>query len=158
MALHNRTFPEYERYQETSLLADLIDKTRALHFNAIYEDDDLAGFIMYWDLGGLCYIHFLAVFPEMRNKKIGQRVLAWVSENLRGPVFLESEVPYDEMTRRRFEYYQRHGFQELANNPDILAEVRRGGRPLWLMGTQVVGDLNDCLIKIRDAVYLGTGD
>lgn len=158
IALHGQTFPEYERFQGTSLLAMLIDNVPAVHFQAISAGDDLAGFFMYWDLDGLYYIHFIAVFPEMRNKKIGQQVLDWVADNLSQPVFLESEVPYDEITARRLAFYERNGFQRLANNPDILAAVRRGGHPLWLMGTRPVKDLEGCLIKIRDTVYYGTGE
>lgn len=105
-----------------------------------------------------CIIHFIAVFPEMRNKKIGQQLLDWVADNLSQPVFLESEVPYDEITARRLPFYERNGFQRLANNPDILATVRRGGHPLWLMGTRPVKNLEGCLIKIRDTVYYGTGE
>jgi len=158
IALHSETFPEYERFQETPLLANLIDNEEDMQFNGIYEDDELAGFFIYWDLGDSYYIHFITVFPEMRNKKIGQKVLDWVSKNLHRPVFLESEIPYDEITDRRLNFYKRNSFTELANDPEILAEVRRGGHPLWLMGTQKVDDLSSYLIKIKEQVYFATGE
>jgi len=156
--LHSETFPEYERFQETPLLANLIDNAPSMQFNAIYEDEELVGFFIYWNLEDSYYIHFIAVFPEMRNRKIGQKVLDWVSENLHFPVFLESEVPYDEMTARRLNFYKRNDFMELANNPDILAEDRRGGHPLWFMGTQQVDDLSCYLYKIKEQVYYATGE
>ncbi|NDV82240.1 GNAT family N-acetyltransferase [Bacteroides sp. 51] len=158
IALHSETFPEYERFQEIPLLANLIDNAQPMQFNGIYEDDELAGFFIYWDLEDSYYIHFIAVFPEMRNHKIGQKVLDWVSENLHHPVFLESEIPYNEITARRLNFYKRNGFKELANDPAILSDVREGGHPLWFMGTQEVDDLTPYLIKIRDGVYYATGE
>ena len=38
IGLHGETFPQYERFHGTSLLAELIDNARAMHFNAVYED------------------------------------------------------------------------------------------------------------------------
>jgi len=156
--LHSETFPEYERFQETPLLANLIDNAGSMRFNSIYENEELAGFFIYWDLEDCYYIHFIAVFPDMRNRKIGQKILNWVSENLHLPVFLESEVPYDEMTTRRLNFYKRNGFKELANNPEILAEDRRGGHALWFMGTQAVTDLDHYLRKVKERVYYATGE
>ncbi|MDR2036712.1 MAG: GNAT family N-acetyltransferase [Bacteroidales bacterium] len=158
ISLHSETFPEYERFQETPLLANLIDNAPSMQFNGIYDDEKLVGFFIYWNLDDSYYIHFIAVFPEMRNRKIGQKVLDWVSVNLHFPVFLESEIPYDEITTRRLNFYKRNGFKELASDPAILADVRRGGHELWLMGTQEVDDLTPYLIKIRDKVYYATGE
>lgn len=158
ITLHSETFPEYERFRETSLLANLIDNAQSMQFNGIYEDNELAGFFIYWDLEDSYYIHFIAVFPEMRNRKIGQKVLNWVSENLHLPVFLESEIPYDEITSRRLNFYKRNGFKELANNPEILAEVRRGGHPLCFMSTKEVDNLRHYLMKVKEQVYYATGE
>lgn len=158
IALHSETFPEYPRFQETPLLANLIDNTKPMHFNAVYENDELAGFFMYWDLDDSYYIHFISVFPEMRNRKIGQKLLDWVSENLHRPVFLESEIPHNEITERRLNFYKRNGFRELANDPDILAEDRRGSHTLWFMGTQPITGLDNYLYKIKEMVYYSTGE
>ncbi|WP_295936355.1 GNAT family N-acetyltransferase [uncultured Alistipes sp.] len=158
IALHRETFPEYERFQETPLMANMIDNACAMHFNAVYEDDLLAGFFIYWDLVDCYYIHFIAVFPEMRNRKTGQKILDWVCANLDKPVFLESEIPYDEITARRLGFYKRNGFVELAADPAVLADVRLGGHPLWLMCTRQIGELDSFLVKIRDNVYYATGE
>lgn len=158
IALHSETFPQYERFQRTSLLAKLIDNVHAMHFNAVHDEVTLAGFFIYWDLGNAYYIHFISVYPTMRNKGIGKQILEWVSSNLFLPVFLESEVPFDKVTARRLDFYKRNGFQELANDPDILASDRRGGHPQCFMGTQSVHDLNSYLTKIRDIVYHATGE
>lgn len=158
VALHKRTFSEYERFKDTQLLVNLIDNAPSMHFNAVYENDELAGFFIYWDLEGFYYIHFIAIFPEMRNRKIGQQILNWVSKHLTQPVFLESEIPINEITERRLNFYKRNGFKELANDPEILSDARRGGHPLWFLGTQSVEHLDSCLTKIKETVYEATGN
>lgn len=157
IALHRKTFPEYERFQNTNLLANLIDGAHNMYFHSVYENDKLAGFFIYWDLDDSYYIHFIAIFPEMRNHKIGQQILDWVTENLKKPVFLEVEIPFDEITERRLNFYKRNGFTEIANDPHTLSSVRMGEHPLWLMANKPIDNLEPCLIKIRDVVYYGTG-
>lgn len=153
IALHGETFPQYERFRGTSLLAKLIDNVPVMYFNAVYKDDVLAGFFNYWDLGNAYYIHFIAVYPALRNRKIGQQILSWIVANLHRPVFLESEVPFDEITARRLDFYKRNGFRELAENPEILSSNRKGGHPQCFMSTQPVADLDSHLSQIRDMVY-----
>lgn len=47
IALHEDVFPETERYRDTQILINLIDKNKSVHFNAIYEEDKLAGLFLY---------------------------------------------------------------------------------------------------------------
>ena len=153
IALQRETFPEYPKHTEESWI-DFVDNYTAMSFNAVYENDELAGLFIYWDLENSYYIHFIAVFPEMRNRKIGQQIMDWVAVNMNNPVFLESEVPYDEITTRRLNFYKRNGFIELANDPEILSAERDGEEhPLGLMGTQQVENLDRHLIKIKETVY-----
>lgn len=158
IALHSETFPQYERFQNTALLARLIDNASAMHFNALYDGSDLVGFFSYWNLGNACYIHFISVYPTLRNRGIGRQIMEWVSTHLHQPVFLESEVPFDEITERRLQFYKRNGFHELANDPETLASDRRGGHPQCFMGTQPVDNLEDYLLRIRELVYRATGE
>lgn len=153
ISLHGETFPQYERFHDTSFWAKLIDNARNMYFNAVYKDGVLAGFFNYWDLGNAYYIHFIAVYPAMRNRKIGQQILVWIVANLHQPIFLESEVPFDEITARRLGFYKRNGFIELAEDPEILSSDRKGGHPQCFMGTQLIADLDAYLEKIRDIVY-----
>lgn len=53
--------------------------------------------------------------------------------NLHQPVLLESEVPYDEITSRGLNFYERNGFREASKGSDILAVSRRGGHAQYLM-------------------------
>lgn len=156
--LHSKTFPEYERFQGTNLLANLIDGAHNMYFHSVHEKDKLAGFFIYWDLDDSYYIHFIAIFPEMRNHRIGQHILDWVADNLKKPAFLEVEIPFDEITERRFNFYKRNGFTEIANDPHTLSSVRMGDHPVWLMASKTVDNLENYLVKIRDIVYYGTGE
>lgn len=67
IALHGNTFPEYERFRGTLLLARLIDGGPAFYFNAIYQGDLLTGFFGQCDSDDFYYIRFTAVYPELRN-------------------------------------------------------------------------------------------
>lgn len=158
VALHEKEFGEYERFRGTGLMCRLIDGARNMYFHSVRGNGGLAGFFIYWDLGDCYYIHFIAVYPEMRGQRIGQRILDWVAGNLKKPVFLEVDVPFSEITQRRADFYKRNGFSVLADDPHTLSDVRGGDHPLWLMGTEPVGDLEPYLVKIRDIVYYGTGE
>lgn len=153
IALHEQEFGEYARFRRTGLMCKLIDGARDMYFHAVHEDGRLTGFFIYWDLGDSYYIHFIAVFPEMRGQKIGQKILDWVAENLKKPVFLEVDIPFDEITERRANFYKRNGFDVVAVDPHTLSSVRKGEHPLWLMGTKTVDDLEPYLVNIRDIVY-----
>ena len=65
-------------------LKRMIENHAPMYFNAIECDGELSGMFVYWDMGDFYYLEHLAVFPEMRNKKIGQQVLDYVAEHLKG--------------------------------------------------------------------------
>lgn len=158
MALYQIAFPESERFSDDQILLNLIDNNRLLHLNAIYEDEQLAGLFMYWDLEELYYVHFLAVYPEMRNRKIGKKVLDWIAENFKKTVFLEVDDPEDEISARRVNFYERNGYQVLARNPELLYIARERSCKLWLMGNQPVEPLEDYIHTIREVVYRASGE
>lgn len=157
IALHRETFPEYERFCDTPLMANMIDHERSMYFNAVYEKGELAGLFVYWDLGDSYYIHFIAVYPEKRNHKIGQHILDWVGEHLHRPVFLEAEIPYDAITARRLCFYKRNGFLELAETPEPSRITAVAGIPV-VHGNPGRGKLRNHLTQVRERVYYATGE
>ena len=106
--LYEESFPESER-RKIGQLKRMIENHAPMYFNAIECDGELSGMFVYWDMGDFYYLEHLAVFPEMRNKKIGQQVLDYVAEHLKGIRLLEVEPTEDEMTTRRVNYYRRNG-------------------------------------------------
>ena len=67
--LYEESFPESER-RKIGQLKRMIENHAPMYFNAIECDGELSGMFVYWDMGDFYYLEHLAVFPEMRNKKI----------------------------------------------------------------------------------------
>ena len=121
------------------------------------EIGQLAGLFVYWDFGSFYYLEHLAVFAEMRNKKIGQQILDWVKEQLQGVRLLEVEPAETEMATRRIHYYERNGYRILDRNY-LQPPYVKGGKdfPLWVMGNgsgQSAEVLNRQIQTIKDKVY-----
>lgn len=154
--LYTAAFPVEER-RDIDQLEELLATEPAMYFNAVECDGQLAGLFVYWDFGSFYYLEHLAVFEEMRNKKIGQQVLDWVKEHLGGLRLLEAEPAETEIATRRVQYYMRNGYRVLDKNYRQ-PSYRGGGEglPLWVMGNeedQPRQVLESRLQTIREKVY-----
>ena len=103
MELYQEAFPEEER-RDLAQLGAMLQAEQRMSFNAVECDGSLAGLFVYWDFGTFYYLEHLAVYPDMRNKKIGQQVLDWIKGNLQGLRLLEVERAETEMAIRRVHY------------------------------------------------------
>ena len=81
MDLYILSFPEEERRDEKQLFR-MIETVPEMSFNAVEENGELCGLSVFWDLGEFYYMEHLAVFPEMRNRKIGQQILDYWKNHL----------------------------------------------------------------------------
>lgn len=153
--LYAEAFPIEER-RELEQLKEMLKTEKAMYFNIVECDGELAGLFVYWDFGTFYYLEHLAVFSEMRNKKIGQQVLDWVKEHLKGARLLEVEPAETEIAIRRINYYQRNGYQ-ILDKGYLQPPYRQGGEdfPLWIMGNEVEPEsvLTEQLEIIRNKVY-----
>lgn len=134
--LYESAFPPAERRNRLQMERMLSEK-RDMYFNAILEGKELVGFFVYWAFSDFYYTEYLAVFPELRNKKIGQKVLAYAEQCLHGSRLLEVEPPIDEITVRRVRYYQRNGYEVLDKDyrqPSY--DGKKEGIALWIMGNK----------------------
>lgn len=77
----------------------------------LYYDNSLVAFITYWDMTDFIYVEHFAVKNSFRNKKIGSKMLEYFLKSFNEKVILEVEVPEDEITRKRVNFYKRHNFQ-----------------------------------------------
>ena len=113
--------------------------------------------IIQYFLADFYYLEHLAVCPEMRNQKIGQKVLDYIREHLSGEHLLEVEPAVDEITTRRINYYRRNGYeivekqyrQPAYDNPEK-------SYPLWLMSNRDYPDrreLAEHIQMIKEEVY-----
>ena len=74
LPLYEEAFPASER-REGEQLFRLIREKQEMFFNAVECDGEMSGLFIYWLFEEFFYLEHLAVYPEMRNKKIGQQVL-----------------------------------------------------------------------------------
>lgn len=151
--LYEESFPQEER-RDIEQLKHLIAGQSAMRFNAIECDGELCGLFVYWDLGDFYYLEHLAVYPAMRNKKIGQQVLDYVAAHLKGLRLLEVEPTTDEMTTRRVNYYCRNGY-EVLDKTYVQPSYHHPGDacPLWIMGNEETPRLAEFVEKIKQEVY-----
>ena len=153
IVLYQQAFPASER-REVNQLKRLIVGQSSMFFHVIEEGGKLAGLFVYWKLADFYYLEHLAVFPEMRNKKIGQQVLDYVAEHLKGVRLLEVEPTEDEMTTRRVNYYRRNGYEVLDKTyvqPSYHA--LEDACPLWIMGSEDSPRLAEQVERIKEEVY-----
>ncbi len=153
--LYQEAFPKEER-RDIAQLKELLQAEPAMYFNAVHCEGELAGLFVYWDFGSFYYLEHLAVFAEMRNKKIGQKILDWTREQLQGVRILEVEPAETEMATRRINYYQRNGYH-ILDKTYRQPSYRSGGAefPLWIMGSQAEAPepLEQQIQIIKERVY-----
>lgn len=154
--LYIEAFPIEER-REIKQLEELLRDEPTMFFNAVEEDGRLAGLFVYWNFDTFYYLEHLAVYAEMRNKKIGQQILDWVAGHLKGMRLLEVEPAASEIACRRINYYQRNGYH-ILDKTYKQPSYRPGGEefPLWVMGNEKLSSLE--VLKqqeqlIKDKVY-----
>lgn len=154
--LYVEAFPPEERRQ-LGQLSELLKNETDMYFNAVECEGELAGLFVYWNFGSFYYLEHLAVFAEMRNKKIGQQILDWVKENLQGVRLLEVEPAETEIAVRRINYYRRNGYcilDESYMQPPYDSEGEEF--PLWIMGNETGQDrkvLQKQIQTIKEKVY-----
>jgi len=155
--LYTQAFPVEER-RETAQLKRLIANKPDMYFNAIIEGgENLAGLFVYWDLGDFYYLEHLAVYAEMRNRKIGQQLLDYIHTHLNKPQVLEVEPVADEMTERRVNYYLRNGY-DIADKDYFQPSYKDKnlkGYPLWLMAKPAMEAalISEYAARIKAAAY-----
>ncbi|MEG0992210.1 MAG: GNAT family N-acetyltransferase [Bacteroidales bacterium] len=153
IALYEASFPEEER-RELSQLKKLIDSAGQMFLNAVFFEDQIAGLFIYWKMDGFYYLEHLAVQPELRNQKLGARILAWADQNLQGLRLLEVEPDTTEMAARRIGYYKRNGYDILTK--DYVQPSYRTDEDaceLWIMGNTDSADLDNYICQIKEHAY-----
>lgn len=153
MDLYILSFPEEERRDEKQLFR-MIETVPEMSFNAVEENGELCGLSIFWDLGEFYYMEHLAVFPEMRNRKIGQQILDYWKNHLPKLQILEAEPAVETMAVRRIGFYERNGFQVIYKDyvqPSYRKE--EDSCPLWILGTDPHPDIQECIRMIKEKVY-----
>ncbi len=103
--LYKISFPPHEQREEASQLRIL--QQNDYHFDAVCDNGEFVGEILYWDIGGAFYIEHFCVLPTKRNQHYGQRIL---NNYQTTTLILEIDPPVDEISNRRKGFYERCGF------------------------------------------------
>lgn len=82
---------------------------------AIYSQNEWAGFITWWDLDSFTYIEHFAIDPQFRNMGLGRSFLKSFIEK-HNTIVLEVEYPGDNLSKRRIKFYEQLGFKLLDND------------------------------------------
>lgn len=137
VALLTEAFPPEER-RDLDVWRRLSAGNSIFHHLQILDVEDdgeqMVGLLTYWDFGRFVYAEHFATLPEARGKGIGASALAMLTDLSGKAILLEVELPEDDLTRRRVEFYRRNGFK-LLDTPYIQPPYARGGEelPLRLM-------------------------
>jgi len=133
------SFPHNE-YRDLNELLFYTDNRSNFYCNVIYYNKNLIGVLNYWEFAHFFYIEHLAITSQERNKQYGGKVLERLKQILNKPIILEVELPENEDSTRRINFYERHGF-ELWDCEYLQPPYKKGEGflPLRLMA---IGDLN----------------
>ena len=106
---YDESFPIDERRRFDDLL-DLLP-CPDMHLCALAFEDQLIGFIIYWQWDAVLFIEHFAIDPEQRGKQFGQQALDEVKRIKNSSlILLEVELPTDDISHRRIQFYERQGF------------------------------------------------
>lgn len=104
------SFPIYEQRDEEQQICALKDER--YYLNCYIQDDRLLAFVAYWDFQTYCYIEHLAVHPFSRGQSVGTKMLSEFLMTGFPLVLLEIDPVIDEISTKRFRFYQQLGFVE----------------------------------------------
>jgi GNAT superfamily N-acetyltransferase len=110
LPLYVDSFPVEER-RTTSDLQRMLN-VQEMYFSSILLDEALVGLVVYWKFEGFLYLEHLAISKTHRRKGFGAAVLNEL-QKMGNPILLEVEIPYDDASNKRVDFYQSHGFLAL---------------------------------------------
>ena len=102
------------------------------HCDVIIEDQNLVGFLFWWDFDSCSYIEYFAISSSQRNSGVGKKVLENFIESCEKPIILEVELPHGDIDKRRIGFYQRIGFK-LNDFKYVLPPMKEGDEDLELL-------------------------
>lgn len=152
--LYIESFPLSERRSVKNMF-DYYTKNSKFEIDiATNSDEQLLGFLTYWNLGTFIFAEHFAVSPEFRNGGNGRKIMDLFLSKSNIPIVLEVELPTTILSERRIGFYQRIGFKLWE---DILYQQppyhdNSNAIPMKLMSYGRV-DIAKNLTEIRSAIY-----
>lgn len=156
-ALFLSSFPAVER-RDTEAQRHNVDCVEQFTLFLAEDDGEPVGFITLWDLGGFSYCEHFATDPSQRNKGYGSQIIDMILNRLPHPLVLEVELPDNDLSRRRIDFYRRHEFRLMQHFAYTQPPYRPEDPPLPLL-LMVSGnesrqlDLTEVAASIHACVY-----
>ncbi len=117
------------------------------------DSDEICAFIAAWEFDEFVFIEHFAVDKDFRSGGIGSLVLAEFVKMMSSRVLLEVELPEDDKSRRRIEFYRRNGFY-LNDYPYIQPPVSKDRKALPLMIMTTGGGISEAEFEcFRDKLF-----
>ncbi|MBR5254687.1 MAG: GNAT family N-acetyltransferase [Bacteroidales bacterium] len=105
--IYEKCFPIEERRDFSKLIE--IYNNDLLELNLIYKNNEFVGILNYWQFPKFLYIEHFAIDFQSRNQKIASNILAQLNQDNQ-LIILEVELPIDEISKKRIQFYERAGF------------------------------------------------
>ncbi len=106
---YEESFPADERRRFDDLLKLL--PCPDMHLCALVTEGQLVGFMIYWQWDAVLFVEHFAIDPAQRGKQLGQQALEQVKRIKNSSIILlEVELPTDDISYRRIQFYERQGF------------------------------------------------
>ncbi|PWJ39179.1 GNAT family N-acetyltransferase [Sediminitomix flava] len=122
--LYEDAFPIDEK-RELGLQKEII-KNPKYHFDVIFDEDDFVGFLLWWEFESFRYIEHLATLSVHRGKGYGKQIVKQFISESEDVIILEVDLPKDEVSKRRINFYERIDFK-LNQYPYKQLPLRKGG-------------------------------
>lgn len=107
--LYLKSFPKEERFPFWIL--DKCSKEENSDLYAILDNEKFIGMCYIVNCKDVYYLMYFTVEPNLRNKKYGSRILNDLKEKY-NTIFLSVDMPIDEISIRRKNFYLRNGFYD----------------------------------------------
>lgn len=140
--LYVSAFPSEER-RELPTLRDKICNEGRFHAHAILCEEEFVGLLTWWDFDTFVYGEHFAMRPDLRGRGLGTRAFDFLRHYAPNrPILIEVELPTDDLTRRRIDFYTRAGLS-IVDIPYLQPPYRPSDLPLpmALMLHGALGDL-----------------
>ena len=138
--LYLNSFPEDERFSFWILQECSKENNSDLY--AIFDNDNMIGMCYIVNCKSAYYLMYLAVVPSLRNKNYGSMILRDLKEKYK-LLFLSVDVPVDNISVRRKNFYLRNGFY------DTNKFYEDTGINYEVLCTSNKYEINDNLMKMR---------
>ena len=113
----------------------------------------LLGLMAVWEFESFVFLEHFAIDPDCRNLGLGSKMLLALKKvSAPKAICLEAELPKEELSRRRLEFYKRNGFLP-REQAYIQPSLGPGRAPIPLQILSTEGETKLPFVQIRKELY-----